>query len=236
MQHTPPINPEQFNLEPLLASQNRTTDWLNTDDGNPYSLPNVARWSSLESAKIVPLRYRSARPSRPEVHAWINTLVTSALAVQKRRNAPVASVSAGPSLLLLGPTGVGKTYESYGAIRELAVTGIVARWTVVTAADLYAKLRPRHGIDPEAEFERYAKASVLLVDDLGASKISEFTEDVNFRLVNYRYDHQLPTLFTSNVIPAELSGRLGDRVASRLTEMCERVVITGQDRRRAVAA
>lgn len=119
----------------------------------------------------------------------------------------------------------------------MAVTGVAARWTVVTAADLYAQLQPRYGIDSETEFQRYAKAHVLLIDDLGAGgKLSEHTETVNFRLINYRYDHQLPTLITSNVPPKELGARMGDRVASRLVEMCDRITITGPDRRRSVAA
>ncbi|MCP3820108.1 ATP-binding protein [Streptomyces sp. A3M-1-3] len=237
MQWTPPYDPKQYDLEPLLTRQGLTADWFTTDDGDPYGPTNVARWSSHQVTKLVPFRYRTAVGQRPELHQWIAALAAEARTEQGRRGAPVASVNRGPSLLLLGPTGVGKTYEAYGALRELGVTGIVARWTIVTAADLYAQLRPRHGIDSETEFQRYAKASILLVDDLGAGgKISEFTEDINFRLVNHRYENELPTLITSNVVPQELSARLGDRVASRLTEMCQRIVITGQDRRRQVAA
>ena len=121
-------------------------------------------------------------------------------------------------------------------MRELAVTGVTARWAVTTAADLYAALRPRPGIDSEAEFRRYRDARLLLVDDLGAErKPTEFTEEVNFRLINHRYEHHLPTLMTSNVEPKELRARLGDRVTSRLAEMCERVAMKGNDRRRNAA-
>lgn len=236
MEWTPPYDPQQYNLLPLLASQNRTADWFTTDDGDPYGRPNIARYSAHQASKVIPFRYQTAVAERPEVRDWVTGLATAAFGEQERRNAPVASVSRGPSLLLLGPTGVGKTYEAYGAVRELAVTGAFARWTVVTAADLYAALRPRHGVDSEAEFRRYVNAGALLIDDLGASKVSEFTEDVNFRLINRRYEDQLPTLITSNVLPKELSARVGDRVGSRLNEMCTRVVITGQDRRRSVAA
>ncbi|WP_327335915.1 ATP-binding protein [Streptomyces sp. NBC_01324] len=237
MEPTPLINAEQYHLAPLLAAQNRTLDWLNTDDGDPFSKPNVARRNILQAANIVPLRYRAATPDHPDIRQWINTLTAEAFATQQKRHSPVASIGSGPSLLLLGPVGVGKTYQSYGALREMAVTGVAARWTVVTAADLYAQLQPRYGIDSETEFQRYAKAHVLLIDDLGAGgKLSEHTETVNFRLINYRYDHQLPTLITSNVPPKELGARMGDRVASRLVEMCDRITITGPDRRRSVAA
>ncbi|MFE7395689.1 ATP-binding protein [Streptomyces sp. NPDC057557] len=236
MQWTPPYDPAKHGLLPLLARQGRTANWFNTDDGDPYGEPNVARWSSHRTAKTIPFIYRRAVAERPEISNWLNTLTAEARKQQAQRGAPVASVGRGPSLLLLGPTGVGKTYEAHAAIRELAITGVVARWTVTTAADLYAKLRVRHGVDSEAEFQKYATSTILLIDDLGAAKISEFTEDINFRLINHRYENALPTLFTSNVLPKELTARLGDRVASRLNEMCQPVVITGPDRRRAVAA
>ncbi|MFD1274905.1 hypothetical protein ACFQ51_35035 [Streptomyces kaempferi] len=95
---------------------------------------------------------------------------------------------------------------------------------------------PTRGVDSESEFRRYAHAPLLLVDDLGAAKSSEWTEEINFRLVNHRYENQLPTIFTSNVLPKELADRVGDRVSSRLIEMCDRVVIQGTDRRRQAAA
>src|SRR5690606_7391206 len=100
------------------------------------------------------------------------------------------------------------------------------------AADLYARLRPRHGIDSETEFRAIADAPLLMVDDLGAAKTSEWVEEVNYRLINWRYDRVLPTVFTSNVLPKELKVALGERVASRLVEMADRVTLKGEDRRR----
>jgi hypothetical protein len=76
-------------------------------------------------------------------------------------------ITRGPSLLLVGATGTGKTHLAYGAVRALLTSGVNCRAIVTTAADLYARLRPRHGVDPEAEFERVARARVLVVDDLG---------------------------------------------------------------------
>jgi DNA replication protein DnaC len=101
---------------------------------------------------------------------------------------------------------------------------------------MYAALRPRSGVDSETEFRKYAHARLLMLDDLGAAKSSEWTEEINFRLINHRYENQLPTILTSNVLPGELMNRVGDRVASRLVEMCDRVVIKGSDRRKRPAA
>lgn len=237
MQYIPPSSLRGHDLGPLLAHRGLTADWFYGNDFDPHGDANVARHTYTETARLVPFHYRDAIPSLPQLLAWIDTLVSDARRAQSDRGTPIAAVSAGPSLLLLGSTGVGKTHEAYGAMRELAVSGVSAGWAVTTAADLYAALRPRHGIDSEAEFRKFRDSRLLFVDDLGAErKPTEFTEEVNFRLINHRYENHLPMLMTSNVGPAELGARLGDRVTSRLREMCERVSMKGPDRRRGEAA
>ena len=52
--------------------------------------------------------------------------------------------------------------------------------------------------------EEDVTTSASFVDDLGAAKPSEWTEEINYRLVNHRYEHMLPTIFTSNVPAREL--------------------------------
>lgn len=236
MQYIPPASLRGHHIEPLLTNRGLDLDWFTTHDFDPHSTANVARYTYSETAKLVPFHYQTAVSSLPQLRTWIDTLVADAKEAQAERGAPIASIVHGPSLLLLGVTGVGKTYEAYGAMRELAVTGVYGQWQVTTAADLYAALRPRHGIDSEAEFRKYRGARLLLVDDLGAErKPTEFTEEINFRLINWRYENHLPTLFTSNVEPKQLAERLGDRVTSRIAEMCQRVAIKGNDRRRNAA-
>jgi DNA replication protein DnaC len=236
MQYIPPSSLRGHDLAPLLANRGLSLDWFTEHDFDPHSTANVARNTYLEAMAKVPFHYRSAVATLPQLRAWIDSLVATAKETQAERGAPIASITHGPSLLLLGVTGVGKTHEAYGAMRELAVTGVCGQWQVTTAADLYAALRPRHGIDSEAEFRKYRDARLLLIDDLGAErKPTEFTEEINFRLINHRYENHLPTLMTSNVEPKDLASRLGDRVISRLAEMCERVAIKGNDRRRKAA-
>lgn len=135
-----------------------------------------------------------------------------------------------PSLLIAGPTGTGKTYAAYAVLRAMGID----RWQAVTYADLAAELRPS-GRDPEAAFDRYAKTLLLFLDDLGAAKGSEWVEEMTYRLINRRYEQRLPSIFTTNVPLARLREVLGERVSSRLVEMCTRIVLTGGDRRRSVA-
>lgn len=167
-------------------------------------------------SRNVPLRYRDAKPDE-RAAAWAKSVA--------------ADPHSSKSILLLGPTGTGKTHWAYGALRALADTGVWVPWKAVTEADLYARLRPRSGHDSEAEFEKIAATRLLFLDDLGAAKPSEWAEEVIYRLVNHRYDHCLPSLFASNLTPKSLPDTLGARVPSRLTQMCERIVLKGEDRR-----
>lgn len=183
--------------------------------------------SAARLAEHIPARYRAAITDHPQVVAWVKTLVEVAVAAKLT----VPSVTTGPSLLISGAVGRGKTFQAWGAIRALSVTGLRVPWKATTASNLYAACRTGDG--REAAFQSYAKARLLLLDDLGAAKSTEFTEETNYRLVNHRYENELPTLFTSNVPPKELGEALGTRVASRLVEMTTRVVLTGEDRRRA---
>lgn len=181
----------------------------------------LAEQEHLRCNRAFPPRYRAALADHPEIVAW----------AEHFRQDPATT----PSLLINGPTGTGKTHQGHGALRAAVTAGQRPRidWRLTTAPDLYAQLRPRPGVDSETEMHSWRAAGLLLLDDLGAAKTSEWTEEVTYRLIDHRYTHCLPTIFTTNVPTAALKDQLGDRVASRLSEMCSRVTLTGADRRRA---
>lgn len=206
---------------------------IRVTDIDPGADPDLVADALQTAAEMIsrkmPERYADAVADQPEVAAWVRAVVNTAV---RNRRGFVPVVRTGPSLLLLGGTGSGKTFQAYGAIRAIAASGAQCGWQVLTAADCYARLRSRHGVDSETEFERIADSRLLVVDDLGTARSTEWTEEINYRLVNHRYEHRLPTLITSNLLPRDLASTLGDRVASRLAEMTQRVVLTGNDRRR----
>lgn len=192
--------------------------------------------------KQIPNRYRDAESDDPRLAQWVDQLLTWSQELRKieqatrntfRDDLEVPRRPAGPSLLVLGPVGTGKTHVVFAALRRYVDNGGTTPIKIITAADMYAELRPRPGVDSEEVFTSYATVPLLFIDDLGAAKSSEWTEEINYRLVNYRYNHQLSSVITSNVPARQLGAGLGERVASRLIEMCDRVVLQGQDRRRA---
>src|SRR5260370_17356042 len=81
-------------------------------------------------------------------------------------------------------------------------------------------------------------ADLLVLDDLGAEKTSEWVEETMNLIVNTRYNERRVTIFTSNyedipddTDPNSLLFRIGHRMRSRLHEMCEFVIMDGADYR-----
>ncbi|MFM9550782.1 ATP-binding protein [Streptomyces caniscabiei] len=177
----------------------------------------------------MPPRYQGAVADHPQVLDWVRDVAQQAVApsLGARRQ-----VTIGPSLLMAGVVGAGKTHQAYGAVRRLVQTGVGVRWRATTAADLYADLRPRPGADSERELAAVSRCPLLIIDDLGAAKASEWVEEVTYRLINRRYNHMLPTLITTNLAIKDLRAYLGDRVTSRLAQMTTRVEFEPVDRRR----
>lgn len=170
--------------------------------------------------RATPPRYLTAVTQHPTVCDWADQVA--------------ADVTQASSLMLWGGTGTGKTHNAFGAVRRIALTGPGRfGFLATTFPDLYAALRPGGGNDDERErlMRRVLTVPVLLLDDLGTTKSSLWTEEITYRIVNHRYNRMLPVLITSNEPPAALPELLGDRIASRLIEMTTRVEMTGADRR-----
>lgn len=199
----------------------------------------LARDAVIENAlsdfsRKVPRKYREATASDGAVRAWAAGLVKDAHILWRNDPRDTGKITQGSSLLLLGPTGTGKTWQAYGAIRSIAESGRACRWEATSAADLYADMRPGgNPLTSREVFDYYARADLLVLDDLGVGKQSDWTEEVNSRLFDYRCQWEKPTIITSNLGTKELTKVFGERVTSRLEEMTgSPVVLGGSDRRR----
>lgn len=189
-------------------------------------MPKTARWWQAENRKHAqnhtPPRYADAATTDERVYVWVRAVLDDP------RTAP--------SLLITGPTGTGKTHTGYAALRLLSHSRrSTVTWRAASTAVFFGDQRPQPGRDTEGNYQAYATAPVLLLDDLGATKNSEWTEETLYRLIDHRYTHCLPSIFTSNMPPGGMGERLGERIASRLAEMCRNVGLVGDDRRKAGA-
>lgn len=195
--------------------------------------PGDLRWHRRHRAELAlkrwesatPPLYREAEAAHPDVVSWADRVISG-------------PTTAG-SLLLTGTVGSGKTHHAYGALRRIAASGPHRfEMVAVNSADMYGMLRPSGTTgSTEAEMRRLSTAPLLLLDDLGSAKASEWTEEVTYRLIDHRYTHCLPTVFTSNLPAsspdgADLNGALGERITSRLAEMTSIVAMVSEDRRK----
>lgn len=73
--------------------------------------------------------------------------------------------------------------------------------------------------------------SVFVLDDIGVEKVSEFVEEFMYMVINKQYEKVYPIVITSNLPLSQLAEKLGDRVVSRIKEMCIIVEMKGEDKR-----
>lgn len=139
------------------------------------------------------------------VHAWTaDQLVT--------RN--------GRSVLLYGPPGTGKTHLACAAGLHVK---LVAGCSVVysNAADIVRTVRSSYDDDNLTEkeaFERFTKAGILIMDEVGVGKDSDFSRETLHTVISKRYDAKLPTIFVTNANAKDFRAAIMERAWDRLQE------------------
>ena len=163
----------------------------------------------------------------------------------------LGSADEGLGLLFSGDNGVGKTHLAVAVLREL-VTGKSVRGQFWDFHELLREIK--NSYNPETlttelqVLEPVVDADLLLLDDLGAWKMTDWMNDTLFYILNSRYLAKRPTLITTNYQDADresvlaadpmrrkefLVERIGQRLRSRLMEMCLVVKLQGPDHRQA---
>jgi DNA replication protein DnaC len=144
-------------------------------------------------------------------------------------------------LFFQGPPGVGKTHLAVAVLRRVIMTR-GARGLFYDTRDLLRVIRSTYDpVNRTAEMDvlrPVIECDILVLDDLGAEKTSEWVEETLNLIVNSRYSERRTTIFTSNyddnpdnTDPDSLLFRIGFRMRSRLHEMCEFLYLDGGDYR-----
>jgi primosomal protein DnaI len=141
-------------------------------------------------------------------------------------------------LYIFGPAGVGKTHLLLAIVNRLSERRIPCIF--IRAEAIFDKLRSliAAGQDIEPIIDAYCQVPVLAIDEFAQERANEFTVDRIFRIINYRFNAQLPTLFTSNYAPPEIYNRVApelqqvvDALKSRIVQMNRHGRLDGEDAR-----
>jgi DNA replication protein DnaC len=217
------------------------TGWKATDREGVRRVERCECWRSSLTAKLlaeagIPPRYRKC-----DLDSFRDNNDSLAAAVRRARRFSEDFPVVEKGLFFLGKPGLGKTHLSVAIVKEV-IRRSNARAVFYDVRELLKEIRNTYNPvvrSTESQVVRpVMDAELLVLDDLGAEKTSEWVEETLNLIVNTRYNQRRATIFTSNYPvmedlsePDNLIVRVGYRMWSRLHEMCEFIELKSVDYR-----
>lgn len=135
------------------------------------------------------------------------------------------------SLIISGNVGTGKTHLAAAIANKLVSKGIPVLFATFGEHLEHIKEEYDH-TDKKEYLSRMKNIPMLVIDDIGKEKPTEWSQQVLFDVMNFRYEHKYPMVITTNLGERDLREHIGDALYSRACEMCSLVITKGGDQRR----
>lgn len=141
----------------------------------------------------------------------------------------VAVGTAPKGLMMFGSVGTGKTYASNCVANYLMEHN---KTVLVMNLGLYINKLQRQWAEAEKDVLDYVRTcDLLVIDDFGVEKTSEFVIDKTFALIDARYRIGKPVIITTNLNIEDIKEKFGARISDRITEMCFQLAVIGESKR-----
>ena len=138
-------------------------------------------------------------------------------------------------LFIHGNVGTGKTHIAYALKKQWDEENPYRTAIFWNTPDLLQNEKmdfDRDAYSKKRSLEKLKESKQLLIlDDVGTENATGWVLDQLYMLINKRYNEMKPIIFTSNLSIEEVGKVLGDRIASRIVEMCDVIELTGDDKR-----
>jgi DNA replication protein DnaC len=193
----------------------------------------IARARAARLEGRIPRRYQGVSFDRPPLSDIARTAPDQIQSVRRYVRAIERNLDAGKGLWIQGDVGTGKTTLAMLVSKMALDAGrSVAIYSLPRLLNL---LRESMNSDQGMlEFmDRLTAVDLLHLDDLGAENQTDWVLEQLYSIVNARYEAERAIVATTNLMPDELSERLGARTVSRLVEICgDLIPLFGEDKRR----
>lgn len=172
--------------------------------------------------------YQRLNPSQTQAYNFASSLCSNYPAVER-------------GLLLMGTVGVGKTHLAVSILKSLTERKFTCLFYEFGALlkEIQDSYNPSTQSSELKILSPVLDAEILVLDEIGASKPTDWVKDTMAHIINTRYNDKKLTIFTTNYSDERraerdetLEDRIGVRLRSRLFEMCKTVIIQGEDFRR----
>ena len=145
------------------------------------------------------------------------------------------NLKSGRGYIMFGQPGNGKSHLAAAVVNMAARKGYTAVFERVPK--LLAKIRATYDGGPISEgqiMKTLTQADLLVLDDAGAEKCTQWTEPTLYTIIDERYTHKRSIIVTTNAGLEELEQKIGFRAMDRLLEMCAIVENQGTSYRQEV--